>query len=183
MKALLSATLVLVGVVFAIACGDDSDGGPPGDAETPTATDTPASEPTQPGTTVTPAPEPGLFLVDPATGDGTSATPGTRCWYNSCIDYIGPITRAEPFAFDAGAVLGWQAEGATADTVSHAWIPAGDAESELTSDGTLAWRVANPEYAAGDITVPTTPGDYLLLVFIRYTNNNDVSWGLFVTAQ
>jgi hypothetical protein len=183
MKMLFLAPLVIVGIAFAAACDDDPDDGVPGDSETPAAMETPTAEPTQPGSTVTPAPEPGLFLVDPATGDGTSATPGTRCWYDSCIDYIGPITRAEPFEFDAGAMLGWQAEGATADTVSHAWIPAGDADSELTSDGTLAWRVANAEYVEGDITVPATPGDYLLLVFIRYTNNNDVSWGLFVNAQ
>lgn len=138
-------------------------------------------QPTVPGDR-TPAPVPGLFIVDPASGDGTSAEPGTRCWYDTCIDYIGPVTNDEAVEFDAGASLGWQAEGGTIETISHAWVAAAGLNSE-PGDGTLAWHMVDTiDFVEGDIAVPSEPGEYILVMFARYTSGDDVTWGLFVRA-
>lgn len=170
MNRLYILPLALLLLSIAAACRDESN------APTATPTDGPSSE------TPTPAPVPGLFIVDPATGQGTSATPGTRCWADTCIDYIGPVTGDKPVGFNAGAALAWQAEGGTVDAISHAWVPVADAESEITSNGTRLWRMLSADFAEGDITVPAQPGTYVLLVFTTYTNGGDVSWGVYITV-
>jgi hypothetical protein len=171
--------------VFALACSDGEDA-PEDTADTPTPTAESSSPTSTPGSSEpgTPAPEPGLFVVEPGTGNGTQATPGTRCWGNGCVDYIGPVTRDEPVTFTAGAELGWQAEGGTADEVSHAWVSRGDVEPADVGDNTLLWRVTNLDFDGGDqISVPDDPGEYLLVIFIRYTSGDDVLWGLYVNAE
>lgn len=161
--------LVLSLGVLAAACssreGDD-------------ATVPPADEP---AVSVTPAPVPGLFLVEPG-GTGTSGVPGTRCWADSCIDYAGPVTTARPTTFPAGVPLEWQAEGGTLTEIQHAWAPASLARPTPTSDGNLVWSLG-AEFAPGEITTPSEPGDYVLIVFTRYDNGGDVLFGFYLRIE
>ena len=169
--------------IAAAACGED-DPGP--DDHAPTATPTGSAVPivTVTPDVRTPSPDPGLFVVDPATQRGTQATPGTRCWGGGCVDFSGPVTGDAPFAFNTGTELGWQVEGGAAAEVSHAWVASDDAHSEHVGDHTLAWRVPELHFEeSGDIVVPAGAGEYLLVVFIRYTSGDDVLWGLYVTAE
>jgi hypothetical protein len=180
MNRLLLAPIVLIGLVFATACGGNSNAAGP-DVPTPTQPAPPSDGPA--GESPTPAPVPGLFIVDPANGQGTSATAGTRCWADVCLDYLGPVTTPDPIAFDAGATLQWQAEGGTVDTISHVWVSAEGAESEVTSDRTRVWPRIGGDFSDGEIVVPTEAGDYVLLVFTTYTGGGDVAWGVYVAVE
>lgn len=186
MRNAILALMLVPFVALVLACGDN---GRTSDVTTTTATNEPTGEATPTSTragsdTGTPAPEPGLFIVEVPTGDGTQATPGTRCWGGSCVDYVGPITKDEPISFAAGVDLGWQVEGGTADEVAHVWIAKADAATEPGGDGTLVWRLDSFDFDGGDaISVPEEPGEYLLAIFIRYTSGDDVLWGLYVKAE
>lgn len=177
--------LILLLPATLIACGDDDDD--TGATETPSATATTGNgdptETSEPQESATPAPEPGLFVVDPDTSNGTQAKPGTRCWAGSCLDYLGPVTDTEPVDIPVGAELQWQVEGGTADEVSHAWNPRADATVD-ESEGSLVWtEYGEITFETGDIVVPEEPGEYLLSIFIRYTTGDDVLWGLYVNAE
>jgi hypothetical protein len=186
MKSIIFGFMLVPLLLFALACDDDDA---PGDGSTPTLTptaDTGGSPTDTPGpdVTETPAPVPGLFVVETATGTGTQATPGTRCWGNGCVDYLGPITGTMPVTFTAGNELGLQAEGGSPEEIAHAWIAEPDAIVQDTGDGTLVWSgLDSLNYISGDITVPEEPGQYLLTIFIRYTSGDDVQWGLYVAVE
>lgn len=179
-RLLLLATAPLV-LLFAAACGDDDDANNATATATPDAPgETPASQtPDAP----TPAPEPGLFVVDTASGEGTTAVPGTRCWAGKCIDYAGPVSNADPYSFGAGVELDWQAEGGTVDSISHDWLSAQALSSEV-EDGLRNWENSGDvDLADGDIVTPDAAGDYLLVLFARYTTGDDVLFSLYVTIE
>lgn len=177
LRPLFVLPVALAALLF--GCADSSPG-----ADTPTPGSTPTETPTIPtGDPGTPAPVPGLFVVDES-GNGAGAVAGTRCWGGGCVDYIGPLTNAQPVTFAAGDQLQWQAEGGTIESLAHGWTPAGAGSSEPTSDGRLVWRLDDgPDFSEGDIAVPSEPGDYVLQLFARYTNGGDVLFGLYVTVE
>ncbi len=170
-------------LLLVAACGDDDGKGPAGTATDEPGQDTPTTTAAA-SETATPGPVPGLFVADPTTGVGTQALAGTRCISHSCIDYVGPVTSDQPVTFTAGADLGWQVEGGTAVETSVAWASKQDATVEDGDDGTLVWKGPSLVYEATDrIVVPGEPGDYLLSIFMRYANGDDVSWGLYVHVE
>jgi hypothetical protein len=125
---------------------------------------------------------PGLFIVAPD-GTGTSGAAGTRCWVNGCIDYVGPVTHPDPVVFPAGAALQWQAEGGTVTEFQHAWVPTAGMPSTLTSDGLRLWPTGHGDMIGEPVTIPRKPGEYLLIVFTRYSTGGDVSFGFYISVE
>lgn len=164
---LLAAAFLLV----VTACSGEN-----GNGATPTPTSPAGPE------TATPAPVPGLFIVAPD-GTGTSGVPGTRCWADRCVDYLGPVTAIDPVVFPASASLQWQAEGGTVSEFVHAWVAADVASSTITSDGLRVWTVSLGSMMPEPIVAPSNPGEYLLVVFTRYTTGDDVSFGFYVAVE
>jgi len=164
--AFVSAALLLVA-----ACPDRN-------TEPLPATGTPTSAPDS----STPGPVPGLFLVAPD-GAGTSAVPGTRCWVNGCVDYVGPVTNPEPVVFPAGETLQWQAEGGTVTEFQHAWLPVEGVASTITSDGLRLWSTGLGEMVGEPVRTPSEPGEYVLMVFTRYSNGGDVLFAAYIAVE
>ena len=114
----------------------------------------------------------------------SAAAQGTRCWANRCVDYVGPVTNAEPFFLPIGASYMVRIDGPQPTKVGQLWTRA-PAEVPVADGGMRTWSMPpDPGVGSGQPSrAPATPGDYLLLVEAFWPGGRDISYGFYVSLR
>lgn len=190
MRRLVPLVLLLLGVAF-VACSERrevTDGG----ATPATGETAPADPPTPhdtngggPGGVVRP---PGVSLVT-AVGVFPGGI-GTYCWREAtdglCIDFVGPISNADPIELDSGERVEVE-YGAGPPAEAHiAWYAVDGSAREVTASGDLLWTDHPPAFQEpvqrDSLVAPNAPGEYLVTIFAVYPGKGDAFYSFYVVV-
>ena len=129
---------------------------------------------------------PGARLI--AGGVATEGGIGTRCWGDSCVDMVGPVTNIDPIALDANGSFTIELDQGTADELSVTMYDV-DGATPAVLAGELAWPL-DPGTAApvggasgSPNTIPAEPGLYVLSVFANWQGKGDVTYGWYIEVR
>lgn len=105
-----------------------------------------------------------------------------------CLDYIGPITNASPFALPAGESFTVAFEQGAPTETSESWIrfPAGSKPFAVGLDG-ATWSIDPstfvPSPTPGTVPPGLAPGEYIYVVQGFWHNQGDVMYGFWLELK
>ncbi len=169
------AFVISLGAVF-VSCSPED--GANGGGENPRDVRSPYAIPEGPGATLS------------APSGAVEGGKGTRCWNgpgpSGCVDYMSPVTNAQPLVVSPGETLTVAFTIRDPDQLKAAWMPAPPGAAAPAADQ-VAWALPEPPPALSAseqaLKAPEAPGRYLLFVFALWSGQGDVSYGFYVEVK
>jgi hypothetical protein len=130
--------------------------------------------------------EPPAADLEDASGNLTRGAPGTRCWGGLCIDFLSPVTQADPATVRRGETLDVVFEAGPPAEVVHSWHQATSPAPAPGNNGVRSWGAMMPITSeTGTIAAPGEPGTYVLIVFARWDApvRGDVTYGFYIEVR
>ncbi|MCK9518681.1 MAG: hypothetical protein M0R74_06615 [Dehalococcoidia bacterium] len=119
-------------------------------------------------------------------GRSVTVEPGTRCWGNLCVDYVGPVSNLEPFVVERAQGFTVTFEAGPPTEMYVGWVDLAGVEPGITG-GRAVWMGSGPVIeGAGEADVASIdlpPGRYLYTVFAPYAGRGDLSYAVYLEVR